>query len=82
MTACRQETDGGYVWSRKANANGARTVSYDNLTRCARGDVVFSYANGSISQIGLVETTAITAPKPRNLEQPATTGVRRPGWLE
>ena len=60
----RQETAGGYVWSPKTNANGARNVSYDNLTRCQRGDVVFSYANGRISQIGLVETVAITAAKP------------------
>jgi putative restriction endonuclease len=60
----RQETDGGYIWSPKANANGARNVSYDNLTHCQRGDVVFSYAHGRISQIGLVETAAITAAKP------------------
>jgi len=60
----RHETDGGYIWSPKANANCARNVSYDNLTRCQRGDVVFSYANGRISQIGLVETGAVTAPKP------------------
>ena len=49
---------------RGANAIGARNVSYVNLTRCQRGDVVFSYANGRISQIGLVETAAVTAPKP------------------
>ena len=60
----RQETEGGYVWSPKANANGARNVSYDNLTRCQRGDVVFSYAFGRIGSIGLVEAAAITAPKP------------------
>ncbi|MCP9889629.1 hypothetical protein KBY57_00975 [Cyanobium sp. Aljojuca 7D2] len=60
----RQETEGGYIWSPKTNANGARNVSYDNLTRSERGDVVFSYANGKISQIGLVETAAITAQKP------------------
>ena len=60
----RQETDGGYIWSPKANANGARNVSYVNLSRCQRGDGVFSYANGRISQIGLVETGAVTAPKP------------------
>jgi len=60
----RQETDGGYVWSPKANANRARNVSYDNLSRCQRGDVVFSYAYGRISQIGLVETAAVTAAKP------------------
>ena len=57
----RQETDGGYIWSPKANANGARNVTYDNLSRCQRGDVVFSYAFGQIRQIGLVETAAITA---------------------
>lgn len=60
----RQETDGGYIWSPKTNANGARNVSYDNLNRCKRGDVVFSYANGKISQIALVETAAETAQKP------------------
>lgn len=60
----RQETEGGYVWSPKANANGARNVSYDNLTRCQPGDVVFSYAFGRIGSIGMVETAAITAPKP------------------
>jgi len=38
----RQETDGGYIWSPKANANGERNVTYDNLNRCQRGDVVFS----------------------------------------
>ena len=30
----RQETDGGDLWSPKANANGARNVSDDNLSRC------------------------------------------------
>ncbi|MCP9911311.1 HNH endonuclease [Cyanobium sp. BA20m-p-22] len=60
----RQEIDGGYVWSPKANANGARNVSYDNLTRCKQGDVVLSYAYGRISQIGLVQTAAVAAAKP------------------
>ena len=76
----RQETDGGYVWSPKANANGARNVSYDNLTRCKQGDVVFSYAYGRISQIGLVETAAVTAAKPP--EFGAVGGYWGPeGWL-
>ena len=59
----RQETEGGYVWSPKATADGRRNVTYDNLARCQAGDVVFSYANGKISQIGLVEQVAVTAPK-------------------
>ena len=76
----RQETDGGYVWSPKANANGARNVSYDNLTRCERGDVVFSYANGRISQIGMVEAPAITAPKPPEFGS-AGDNWNQEGWL-
>ncbi|MEI6110287.1 MAG: HNH endonuclease signature motif containing protein, partial [Cyanobium sp. ELA712] len=76
----RQETDGRYIWSPKANANGARNVSYDNLTRCKRGDGVFSYANGRISQIGLVETGAVTAPKPPEFGT-AGDNWSQEGWL-
>jgi len=64
----RQETDGGYLWSPKANANGAKNISYDNLTRCQIGDVVFSYANGRINQLGLVEQKASTAQKPAEFD--------------
>ena len=63
----RQETEGGYIWSLNTKANGANTISYDNLMRCQVGDVIFSYAFAQIAQIaqiGLVETAAITAPKP------------------
>ena len=76
----RQETDGGYIWSPKANANGARNVSYDNLSRCQRGDGVFSYANGRISQIGLVEMAAVTAPKPPEFGT-AGDNWSQEGWL-
>ena len=60
----RQETEGGYIWSPKQNANGAKNVTYDNLARCQVGDVVFSYAYAKIGRIGLVESAAETAPKP------------------
>ena len=60
----RQETEGGYIWSPKHNANGAKNVTYDNLARCQVGDVVFSYAYAKIGRIGLVESVAETAPKP------------------
>jgi len=76
----RQETDGGYVWSPKANANGARNVSYDNLTRCQRGDVVFSYAYGRISQTGWWKRRRSRRPSRRSSERWATTGGRRVGW--
>jgi len=76
----RQETDGGYVWSPKSKANGAPNISYDNLTRCQVGDVVFSYANGLISQIGLVEAAAITALKPAEFGS-AGENWSQEGWL-
>ena len=60
----RQETEGGYIWSPKHNANGAKNVTYDNLARCQVGDVVFSYAYAKIGRIGLVASAAETAPKP------------------
>jgi putative restriction endonuclease len=76
----RQEAEGGYVWSPKANADGRCNVTYDNLARCQGGDVVFSYANGKISQIGLIEQAAVTAPKPPEF---GTTGENwgAEGWL-
>jgi hypothetical protein len=76
----RQETEGGYVWSPKANANGARNVSYDNLTRCQRGDVVFSYAGGRIRQIGWVEAAAVTEQKPLEFGS-AGDNWNQEGWL-
>lgn len=76
----RQETDSGYVWSPKSKANGAPNISYDNLTRCQVGDVVFSYANGLISQIGLVEAAAITALKPAEFGS-AGENWSQEGWL-
>ncbi len=76
----RQETDGGYVWSPKVNANGARNVSYVHLTRCQRGDVVFSYAYGRIGSIGLVEGEVITAPKPPEFGA-AGNNWSQEGWL-
>ena len=72
----RQETEGGYVWSPKASNDGRRKVTYDNLVRCQASDVVFSYANGKISQIALVEQASITAPKPLNSVRQGTTGAR------
>ncbi|MFN9618107.1 MAG: HNH endonuclease [Synechococcaceae cyanobacterium] len=76
----KEEIQGGFVWSPKTNANGARNVSYDNLTRCSKGDVVFSYANGRISQIGMVEAVAITAQKPLEFGK-AGENWNPEGWL-
>jgi putative restriction endonuclease len=55
-------------------------MTYDNLSRCQRGDVVFSYAKGRISQLGLVETAAVTAPKPPEFGS-AGENWSQEGWL-
>jgi len=61
----QQETGGNYLWSPKANQNGARNQTYDNMTRAVAGDVVFSYADGMIKAVGVVSGSATTASKPQ-----------------
>jgi putative restriction endonuclease len=58
------ETGGNYIWSPKANQNGARNHTYDNMTRAVVGDLVFAYADGMIKAIGIVSAPAVTAPQP------------------
>lgn len=71
-----QEVRGDYLWSPKANANGARNQSYDNMVRAQPGDVVFSYARGVVGAVGVVRAAAMTAPKPAEF---GTTGSN---WAE
>ena len=58
------EITGGYIWSPKANSNGARNQTYINLTLTEPGDIVFSYAGGLIKAIGLVTAPHREQPKP------------------
>ena len=67
----QQETGGNYLWSPKANQNGARNQTYDNMTRAVAADVVFSYADGMIKAVGVVSGPATTASKPQEF---GTTG--------
>lgn len=60
----RQEIAGGYLWSPKVAASGARNQFYENMRLARRGENVVSYADGRIRALGKVLDTAITAPKP------------------
>jgi hypothetical protein len=60
----RQEIDGGYLWSPKAEKNGARSQFYNNMRMAAPDDVVLSYANAQIAFVGRVVDYALTGPKP------------------
>ena len=65
----RHEVRGGYLWSPKRNANGARNQFYDFMREVAPGDVVFSFCDGYIKAIGLAVSHAYEAPKPLEFGQ-------------
>ena len=58
------EVPGGYMWSPKANTNGARNQFYDNMTETRPGDVVFSFKDTYIKAVGIVVGRAEIVTKP------------------
>ena len=60
----RQEIAGGYLWSPKQTAAGARNQFYENMRRAAPGDVVLSFANGQVGHVGIVTGVAMEEGKP------------------
>lgn len=76
----RQEVEGGYIWSPKANKDSSRNQTYINLTEVRPGDVVFSYASQHIRAVGIAEEVCSETSKPESFgksgEQWASAG-----WL-
>jgi putative restriction endonuclease len=60
----RQEISGGYLWSPKRNANGARNPFYEFMREVAPGDLVFSFADTRIIAVGIVGSFCYESPKP------------------
>jgi putative restriction endonuclease len=60
----RQEVAGGFLWSPKRKANGARNQFYENMQHARVGDVVFSFYDTRIQAVGVVASTACECPKP------------------
>jgi putative restriction endonuclease len=60
----RQEIGGGYLWSPKRNANGARNPFYEFMREVAPGDLVFSFIDTRIAAIGVVSSYCYESPKP------------------
>jgi hypothetical protein len=58
------ESRGGYVWSPKRNKNGARNQFYENMRELAPGDRIFSFREGYIAAVGVVQSYCYEAPKP------------------
>jgi hypothetical protein len=60
----RQESAGGYLWSPKRNANGARNPFYESMREVSPGDLIFSFANTRIAAIGIAKSYCWECPKP------------------
>ena len=60
----RHEVQGGYLWSPKRNANGARNPFYESMREVAPGDVIFSFADTRILAIGIAQSYCWESPKP------------------
>lgn len=55
---------GGFLWSPKTRADGARNYFYEAMTEVVPGDLVFSFKDTYIKAIGVVQRKAYEVPKP------------------
>src|SRR5262249_50617361 len=60
----RHEFEGGYLWSPKRNANGARNPFYESMREVAPGDLIFSFVDTRIPATGMAESYCWESPKP------------------
>ena len=60
----RHEVQGGYLWSPKRNANGARNPFYESMREVSPGDLVFSFMDTRIVAIGVAQSYCWKSPKP------------------
>lgn len=60
----RQELAGGYLWSPKRNANGARNPFYESMREVSPADLIFSFVDTRIAAIGIAESYCWESPKP------------------
>ena len=58
------EITGGYLWSPKRNANGARNPFYESMREVAPGDLIFSFMDTRILAVGIAQSYCWESPKP------------------
>jgi len=61
----RHEVQGGYLWSPKRNANGARNPFYESMREVAPGDLIFSFMDTRILAVGIAQSYCWESPKPQ-----------------
>jgi hypothetical protein len=65
----RHEVSGGYLWSPKRKANGAKNAFYDFMREVAPGDIIFSFSDTRIRAIGIAAAHACEFPKPSDFDK-------------
>jgi hypothetical protein len=60
----RHEIAGGYLWSPKRNANGARNPFYESMREVSPGDLIFSFVDTRIAVLGIAKSYCWECPKP------------------
>jgi putative restriction endonuclease len=60
----RHEVQGGYLWSPKRNANGARNPFYESMREVSPGDLIFSFMDTRILAVGIADSYCWENPKP------------------
>ena len=75
----RQEIQGGYLWSPKRNANGARNPFYESMREVSPGDLIFSFVDTRIQAIGVAQSYCWESPKPLEFGARARIG-KHIGW--
>jgi HNH endonuclease len=61
----RHEIQGGYLWSPKRNANGARNPFYESMREVAPSDLIFSFMDTRILAVGVAQSYCWESPKPQ-----------------
>jgi putative restriction endonuclease len=61
----RHEVQGGFLWSPKRNANGARNPFYESMREVAPGDLIFSFMDTRILAVGIAQSYCWESPKPQ-----------------
>ena len=60
----RQEVQGGYLWSPKRSASGARNPFYESMREVSPGDLIFSFVDTRIPALGIAQSHCWESPKP------------------
>lgn len=60
----RHEVSGGYLWSPKRSANGARNPFYESMREVAPGDIILSFMDTRIPAVGIAQSYCWESPKP------------------